>query len=125
MNRDSAVESVLKRRAKRFRGDALDDSKFNVQPGFRNCFYREGQSGTLPVNKECPFKTFKPFNRSAPFKPPPFVLPRDAGEDSGGGLNGLNTSINYRIPDCLREFGHSTAESVFKVSSRWDAAVER
>ncbi len=38
------------------------------------------------------FKTFKPFNRYAPFKPPPritsgagsLVLPRDAGEDEGG-----------------------------------------
>ena len=27
--------------------------------------------------------------RRAPFKPPPLFLPRDAGEDEGGGLNGL------------------------------------
>ena len=27
---------------------------------------------------------FKPFNRRAPFKPPPYVLPRDAGEERGG-----------------------------------------
>jgi hypothetical protein len=31
------------------------------------------------------FKTFKSFNRFAPFNPPPLVLPRDAGEDEGGG----------------------------------------
>jgi hypothetical protein len=31
------------------------------------------------------FKPFKPFKQ---FKPPPRVLPRDAGEDEGGGLNG-------------------------------------
>jgi hypothetical protein len=43
------------------------------------------------------FKTFKTFNRYAPFKPSPFFeaatigfLPRDAGEDEGGGLNVLN-----------------------------------
>jgi hypothetical protein len=36
------------------------------------------------------FKSFKPFNRCAPFKPSPYILPRDAGEDRGGGLNGLN-----------------------------------
>ena len=34
-----------------------------------------------------PFKTFKSFNRWAPFKPPPLVLPRVAG---GGWLNVLN-----------------------------------
>ena len=34
------------------------------------------------------FKTFKSFNRCAPFKPLPLVLPRGAGgagEDEGGG----------------------------------------
>jgi hypothetical protein len=31
------------------------------------------------------FKTFKPFKS---FKPPPLFLPRDAGENEGGGLNG-------------------------------------
>jgi hypothetical protein len=36
------------------------------------------------------FKKFKPFNRCAPIKPPPSILPRDAGEERGGGLNGLN-----------------------------------
>ena len=36
------------------------------------------------------FKSFKTFNRYAPFKPPPYVLPRDAGEETGGGLNELN-----------------------------------
>jgi hypothetical protein len=53
------------------------------------------------------FKTFKPFNRYAPFKPPPritsgagsLVLPRDAGEDEGGGFNDLNflNDLNQRI----------------------------
>jgi hypothetical protein len=36
------------------------------------------------------FQPFQPFNRIALFKPPPLFLPRDAGEDEGGGLNGLN-----------------------------------
>ena len=36
------------------------------------------------------FKSFKPLNRCAQFKPPTSVLPRDAGEDEGEGLNGLN-----------------------------------
>jgi hypothetical protein len=42
------------------------------------------------------FKTFKQFNRYAPFKPPPpfdvaqGFLSRVAGEDEGGGLNDLN-----------------------------------
>jgi len=43
------------------------------------------------------FKTFKPFNRCAPFKPSPifeaaakFLLPRVAAEDAGEGLNDLN-----------------------------------
>jgi hypothetical protein len=27
------------------------------------------------------FNTFKPFNRYAPFNPPPDILPRDAGEE--------------------------------------------
>jgi len=36
------------------------------------------------------FKTLKPLNRCAPFNPPPLVLPRDAGEDEGGGLSDLN-----------------------------------
>jgi len=27
---------------------------------------------------------FKPFNRCAPFKPPPYVLPRDARGERGG-----------------------------------------
>ena len=42
------------------------------------------------------FNLFKPFNRFAPFNPPPLVLPRDAGGDEGVGLtdlyalNGLN-----------------------------------
>jgi len=27
---------------------------------------------------------FKPFNRCAPFKPPLYILPRDAGEERGG-----------------------------------------
>ena len=31
------------------------------------------------------FKTFKSFNRCAPFKPLPLVLPRGAGENEGGG----------------------------------------
>jgi hypothetical protein len=31
------------------------------------------------------FKTFKSFKT---LKPPPFILPRDAGEDRGEGLNG-------------------------------------
>jgi hypothetical protein len=35
------------------------------------------------------FKSFKPFNRCAPFKPP-FILTCDAGEERGGRLNGLN-----------------------------------
>ena len=45
------------------------------------------------------FKTFKPFNRYAPFKPPPLVLPRDAGEDEGRGFNDLNflNGLNQRI----------------------------
>jgi hypothetical protein len=33
---------------------------------------------------------FKSFNRYARFKPPPYVLPRVAGEETGGGLNVLN-----------------------------------
>ena len=37
-----------------------------------------------------PFNRFARFNRYAPFKPPTSFLPRDAGEDEGGGLNGLN-----------------------------------
>ena len=36
------------------------------------------------------FKTFKPFNRFAPFNSPTSFLPRVAGEDEGGGLNDLN-----------------------------------
>jgi hypothetical protein len=36
------------------------------------------------------FKLFKRFNRYAKFNPPPLFLPRVAGEDEGGGLNGLN-----------------------------------
>ena len=44
------------------------------------------------------FKPFKSFNRFAEpalsaaegSNPLPLVLPRDAGEDEGGGLNGLN-----------------------------------
>ena len=34
------------------------------------------------------FKPFKAFNRHAPLNP--HLLPRDAGEDEGGGLNDLN-----------------------------------
>jgi hypothetical protein len=51
--------------------------------------------------KKLKFKTFKPFNRYAPFKPPPYVLPRDAGEETGGGLsdlNGLNVLNDYLFP---------------------------
>jgi hypothetical protein len=36
------------------------------------------------------FKTFKSFNRFAPFNSPTSFLPRVAGEDEGGGLNDLN-----------------------------------
>ena len=47
------------------------------------------------------FKSFKPFKR---FKPPPYILPRVAGEERGGGLNGaqrlnvLNV-LNLRVDD--------------------------
>jgi len=43
------------------------------------------------------FKPFKPFNRCAPFNPPPLVLPRGAGEDEGEGLNVLNLRIESRV----------------------------
>jgi hypothetical protein len=36
------------------------------------------------------FQTFKPFNRFAPFKPPPLSSPATVGEDYGGGRDGLN-----------------------------------
>ena len=36
------------------------------------------------------FKTLKPFNRSAQFEPSPYVLTRDAGEETGWGLNDWN-----------------------------------
>jgi hypothetical protein len=35
-------------------------------------------------------KTFNSFKKFKSFKPPPLFLPRVAGEDEGGGLNGLN-----------------------------------
>ena len=53
------------------------------------------------------FKPFKPFNRCAPFNPPPLVLPRVAGEEEGGGLivlNGLNV-LNIRIESRVRIYG--------------------
>jgi hypothetical protein len=39
-------------------------------------------------------RLFNPFNRYARFKPPPLSSPRDAGEDEGGGLSGLN-NLNF------------------------------
>jgi hypothetical protein len=30
------------------------------------------------------FQLFQSFNRCAPFKPPLYILPRDAGEETGG-----------------------------------------
>jgi len=46
------------------------------------------------------FKTFKPFKM---LKPPPLVLPRDAGEDAGGGLNGAKrlNGLNVLNPSVL------------------------
>ena len=50
------------------------------------------------------FERFKPFNCFAPFNPPPFFeavanafLPRDAGEDQGGGLNVLNGWNDWNV----------------------------
>jgi hypothetical protein len=56
------------------------------------------------------FKAFKPFsNRSGSRRllnsnvsivaPPPLILPRDAGEEEGGGLNGLNDLNVLNEPD--------------------------
>jgi hypothetical protein len=36
------------------------------------------------------FKTLKPFNRCAPFNPPPLSSPATRGRISGGGLSYLN-----------------------------------
>jgi hypothetical protein len=46
--------------------------------------------------------TFKQFNTFKKFKPPPLVLPRDAGEDEGGGLNGLNALNGLNDPSAAR-----------------------
>ena len=43
----------------------------------------------LSVNKM--FKSFKTFN------PPPLVLPRDAGEDEGGGLSGAQRLNGWNV----------------------------
>jgi hypothetical protein len=41
-------------------------------------------------NSETPVSWFKTLKLFKPFKPPPLFLPRDAGEDTGGGWNDLN-----------------------------------
>jgi hypothetical protein len=45
---------------------------------------------------------FKPFKSFQPFKPLPLVLPRDAGEDVGGGLSDLNGLNHLNRPSTAR-----------------------
>jgi hypothetical protein len=53
------------------------------------------------IGSFAPNPGFQAFKKFQLFKPPPMFLPRDAGEDEGGGLNGLN-SLNVLNCGCYR-----------------------
>ena len=55
---------------------------------------------------------FKPFNRYAPFNPHLIPVPRDAGEDAGGGLIDLN-GLTFERTLRRRRYRHSSTETVF------------